>query len=119
MSYSLDFRRQVLAIKAKENLTFAEAATRFGVGKASVMRWSKCVYPQKTRNKPATKINMQALVADIKHYPDAYHYERAKRLGVSHMGICHALKRLGVSYKKNAEASQGQTRRTACLPAKD
>lgn len=119
MTYSLDFRRKVLSIKAREKLTFEQTAERFGVGKASVMRWSNRVCPQRTRNKPATKLDMQALAEDIKHYPDAYLYERAKRLGVSDMGIFYALKRLGISYKKNTEARQGQNRRTAYLPAKD
>jgi hypothetical protein len=38
---------------------------------------------------------MQALKQDILDYPDAYQYERAERLGVSQMGICHALRRIG------------------------
>ena len=30
--------------------------------------------PQTTRNKPATKIDMNALEQDIHNYPDAYQY---------------------------------------------
>ena len=37
--------------------------------------------PQKTRNKPATKIDMDALCEDLRTYLDAYQYERAARLG--------------------------------------
>jgi transposase len=37
---SIDFRRKVLAIKEQEKLSFEEAARRFGVGKASLVRWS-------------------------------------------------------------------------------
>ncbi|GAO97913.1 hypothetical protein Cva_00554 [Caedimonas varicaedens] len=44
---------------------------------------------------------------------DDYQYERAERLGVSSMGIWHALKRLNVTYKKNAQTSQGRSRK-AC-----
>jgi len=46
-------------------------------------------------------------------------YVRAKRLGVSASGICCALKRLKVTYKKNSGASQSQSRRAACLPKED
>ena len=43
---------------------------------------------------------MEALKEDIRLHPDAYQYERAERFGVSQMGICSALKRLKVRYKK-------------------
>lgn len=100
MTYSIDFRQQALSIKAQENLSFEAIAERFGVGKASVFRWSKQIEPQRTRHKPATKIDMEALKRDVEEYPDAYHYERAQRLGVSQRGIGYALKRLGISRKK-------------------
>ena len=108
MTYSLDFRRKVLSIKNKENLTFEETAIRFEISKASLTRWSICLAPKKTRNKPATKIDMEALKKDVELYPDAYQYERAARLGASQRGIGHALKRLKISYKKNTVASQSQ-----------
>jgi transposase len=46
------------------------------------------------------KIGAEALLEDIKKYPDAYNYEQAKRLNVSTSGIYCAIKRLGISYKK-------------------
>ncbi|WP_218152075.1 IS630 transposase-related protein [Nitrosomonas communis] len=46
-------------------------------------RWIKIPDPRTIRNKPATKIDMKMLAQDVKNYPDAYQYERAKRLGVS------------------------------------
>ena len=99
--YALDFRRRVLSIKESEKLSFAKAAKRFKVGIASLVRGAKKVEPTIKRNKPATKSDMAALKRDIKQYPDAYQYERAQRLGVSQMGSVAALKRLGVTYKKN------------------
>ena len=119
MTYSPDFRQKVLAIKEQEGLTQAEAALRFGVGVASVTRWEKRVEAKLTRNKPATKLDMNALEADVKTYPDAYQYERAARLGVSPRAIGYALKRLGISYKKNAVASESGRKRTACLSGKN
>ena len=99
MTYSIDFRQQVLLIKEQDNLSFAQVATRFGIGKDTVFRWSKRIEAQHPRHKPATKIDMDALKQDVEAYPDAYQYERAQRLGVSQRGIGYALKRLGISRK--------------------
>ena len=116
MTYSSDFRCKVLSVRKKEGLTIAQVATRFCVGIASVTRWIKNPQPQLTRNKPATKIDMEALARDVIAHPDAYQYERARRLGVSVQGINYALRRLGVSYKKKSETPTRKRRRTAYLP---
>jgi transposase-like protein len=71
MTYSLDFRRHVLTIKSQERLSFCAASRRFNVGKNTLFLWSKTIKAQNKRNKPATKINMEALQEDIKTYPDA------------------------------------------------
>ena len=100
MTYSIDFRRKVLSIKEREQLSFEAIAQRFEVGKASVVRWSKDIEVRRTRQKPATKIDMEKLRQDVEQYPDAYQSERALRLGVSQRGIGYALKRLRISRKK-------------------
>ena len=115
MTYSLDFRKKVLAIKEKEGLSFAAVSQRFAVGLASVVRWSNNIAPKERRERPAIKINMEALQEDVLIYPDAYQHERAKRLGVSKNCIWHALRRLKVTYKKNPHASQGRGRKTLCF----
>ena len=76
---------------------------RFGIGsKNTVFRWTKQLGPCKTRNKPATKIDMNdALASDVKLYPDAYRHGRAGRLGVSEGCIQSALRRLKISREKN------------------
>ncbi|MGP5361653.1 IS630 transposase-related protein, partial [Psychrobacter celer] len=38
-------------------------------------------------------------------HPDDYQYERARRLNCSKTGIYHALKRLGISQKKELRTS--------------
>ncbi len=119
MTYSLDFRRKVLTIQKKEDLTFIEVARRFGVGVATVVRWHRRIEPIMKRNKPPTKLDMEALCQDIELYPDAYQYERAERLGVSPHGIWHALRRLGVTYKKNSVSSESLSRKTICLLPRD
>ncbi len=45
MSYSISFRRHLLAVKEGGGLTFAEAAERFSVGIASLVRWSGRLEP--------------------------------------------------------------------------
>ena len=106
MTYSVDFRRKVLEIKERDGLSIEEAAVRFGVGQAGVFRWTKRPEPCRTRNKPSVKIDRDCLIRDAEKYPDAYQHERAERLGCSQRGISDALKRSGISRKKNASASE-------------
>ena len=98
--YSLDYRHRVFKIKKEESLTYEETSKRFGVGIATLFRWKKKLKPQTTRNKPATKINMEALKKDVEENPDRYQYERAEDYKVSAWAIGLALKRLGISHKK-------------------
>lgn len=102
MSYSLDFRKRVMKIKEEKNLTFEKTSKRFGVGIRSLFRWQKEIEPKLTRNKPATKVDMEGLKNDVKKNPDAYLSERAERFGVSVTGVFYALRRLHITYKKNS-----------------
>lgn len=112
MTYSLDFRRKILKIRSEEKLSMAETAKRFGVGVTSIMRWVKNPEIKRKRNSAARAIDMEALKKDVELYPDAYLKERAERFNVTHNGIWRALKRLNVSYKKNASTPQGRSRKT-------
>ncbi|MFZ1493342.1 MAG: IS630 transposase-related protein [Candidatus Competibacter denitrificans] len=115
MTYSLDFRRQVLAVRERDQLSIAQVAERFAVGKASVMRWLTRI-ERKPSGLRQRKLDMEALKQDLRAYPDAYQYERAARLGVTQNAICYALKhKLRVSYKKNTRASARGRNRTVCL----
>ena len=100
MAYSLDFRRQVFKLKQKEELTFQELSDRFDIPIRTLFRWQKRIEPKVKRNKPATKVDMEALAKEVKEHPDLYQYERAKKFGVSQSTIFYALKRLKISYKK-------------------
>ena len=46
MTYPISFRRHVLAVKEREGLTFSQAAERFAVGIASLVRWSAKLEPK-------------------------------------------------------------------------
>ena len=108
MTYSLDFRQRVMGYKAKKSLTFAQTSDHFDIGIRTLFRWSKQLEPCHYRQKPATKIDMDALKADIEQSPDDYQWERAKRFKVGQSSMHYALKRLGVSYKKNSATSKSQ-----------
>ena len=69
MTYSIDFRKKVLCIKAKERLSFAATGLRFGLGRTTIVNWSKSIAPKMRRNKTATKIDMQALSEDCSTLP--------------------------------------------------
>jgi len=112
MTYSLDYRQRVMGIQEKEKLTFEETSRRFGVGMRTLFRWHKKVEPCKKRNKPATKVDMDLLKEDIKESPDAYLSERAEKFEVSTSCIFYAMKRLGVTYKKNSDAPQSERKAT-------
>jgi transposase-like protein len=101
MAYSVDFRRKVLDIKERDGLSIEKAAVRFGIGQAGIFRWTKRL----ARNKPSVKIDRECLLRDVEKYPDAYQHERADRPGCSQRGISDALKRFGISRKKNVSAS--------------
>lgn len=105
MAYSIDFRRQVFKIKQKENLTFQQVSDRFEIPIRTLFRWQNRIDPKTKRNKPSTKVDMEALGKDIQDNPDHFQYERAKKFGVSQSAIYYALKRLKISYKKNAISS--------------
>ena len=108
MTYSLQFRQKVFSTKKKFHLTFAQTSQRFDVPIRTLFRWQRKIAPCMTRDKPATRLDMAALAKDIKMSPDAYQWERAKRLGVAERTIGYGLQRLKVSYKKNAQTSQGR-----------
>jgi transposase len=112
MAYSAHYRKKVLAYRAKHRTTIKATAEHFKIGTASVTRWVYKQAPCKNRNKQPLKIKAEELIADVEKYPDAFQYERAKRLGVSVAGIYHALKRLKISYKKNSATSKSRRRGT-------
>lgn len=119
MAYSLDYRQRVMKIKSEENLTFEETSKRFGVAMRTLFNWKQRLEPKNTRDKPAIKIDMEALAKDVEEHPDAYQYERADKFGVSQWGIGLALRRLKVSYKKNSESSKSERSGTYSLPKKN
>jgi transposase len=98
--YNLDDRQRVMKVKAREGLTYPETRHRFGVGMRTLFKWNKKIEPQRRRNKPATKIDMEALRRDVVNHPHQYQYERAQMFGVSTTAIFYGLKDSGSALKK-------------------
>jgi len=105
MTYSIDYRKQVLSSIA-DGMTIREAALFYGLSTSTIHSWQQNLVPRTTRNKAPTKIPDDALIEDVKKYPDDYNYERARCLNCSQTGIFNALKRLGISQKKDLRASK-------------
>ena len=61
MTYPLSFRQQVLAHKEKKALAFEQTSDFFDAPIRTLLRWQGQLEPCTHRNKPTTKINMQAL----------------------------------------------------------
>jgi len=108
MGYSLDFRKRVMQDKESNKLTFQDISDKYNVSMRTLFRWADNIEPCMSRNKPATKIDEEALLKDIEDFPDAYQFERAARLSVTQPAIHYALKRLNITYKKNSKSSQSQ-----------
>ena len=105
MTYSIDYRKQVLSSIA-DGMTILEAALFYGLSTSTIHSWQQNLAPKTTRNKAPTKIPDDALIEDVNIYPDYYNYERARRLNCSKTGIFNALKRLDISQKKDLGTSK-------------
>ena len=101
MAYSEDLRQRVRKYVANGG-SKAEASRLFDVSRTAIYRWLNDESPSKKpgRTKP-DKLDEQALLEDVRRYPDKLLRERAEAFSMSINGIWIALKRLGI--KKNAE----------------
>ncbi|MEG9302762.1 IS630 transposase-related protein [Psychrobacter celer] len=115
MTYSIDYRKQVLSSIA-DSMTIREAALFYGLSTSSIHSWQQNLAPKTTRNKAPTKIPDDALIEDVKTYPDDYNYERARRLNCSKTGIFNALKRLSISQKEDPRSSKSVSDKKSGIP---
>ena len=107
MTYSLDLRQTVMDYNAQKGLTFAQTRHHFAVGMRTLFRWHKALSLDRHRQQPATRIDLDALQADVQNSPDDYQWVRAKRFGVRPSSLYYGLKRLAVSDKKTTQVPQG------------
>ena len=105
MTYSVDYRKQVLSNIA-DGMTIREVVNFYQLNTSSIHSQKLNLIPKTKRNKAPTKIPDGALIEDVRRFPDDYNYERACRLNCSKSGIEIALKRLGISQKKDLGTSK-------------
>lgn len=116
MTYSADFRAQVIKSVKEQGMSIRQACIFYDMSKTALQRWLKNPSIKQTRDKPPSKIPNEALLKDVAQYPDDYMYERAQRLGCSKSGIDIALKRLGISQKKDIRASKSLFDKKSSVP---
>ena len=116
MTYSADFRAQVIKSVKNKDMSIRQACIFYNVSKTALQRWLKNPSIKKTRNKPPSKIPNEALLKDVTQHPDDYMYERAQRLGCSKSGIEIALRRLGISQKKDLRTPKSVSAKKSDIP---
>lgn len=96
MGYPVEFRRRILSVCEKQNLSSDEAARRFGISRHTILNWRKRIESMTHKCGGRRKICMTTLAADVRDHPESRLCDRAGRFGVSSGGMHFALKRLQV-----------------------
>ncbi|QMT32128.1 IS630 transposase-related protein [Alysiella filiformis] len=117
MAYSQDLRKQILKSVAS-GMTIRQASAFYGISTHTINQWKRNGIERKKRQFKPLKVNHEALLKDVENYPDAFQYERAKRLGVTASAICYALKQLKISVKKDEPTPKTRTRAAKSVPFK-
>ena len=110
MSYSTDFREQVLSF-IEFGGKIKEACQLFSISHCSINRWKnnkKATGSAERKPRPNLpyKINDDELKTFIQQHPDAYLNEIAAHFNVTDSGISKALSRLKITRKKSRRSMQ-------------
>jgi transposase len=115
--YSLQFINKIL--KQRSKLSIQKLAKKYELSTRTIQNWIQGKLPKGKRNRPNIKLDINLLIEDVANYPDAYQYERAKRLRVSEACIWKNLKKLNITYKKNVKTPKGRRREAIIVSEKD
>jgi transposase len=107
MSYPEHFRKKILS-KLEEGHSIRAVAQQFEIDKNTIVEWKKRIEIKRTRPRNPSKVDDDALRADVEKYPDDFQYERAARFGCGKSTIGDALKRLKITVKKRPYATRKQ-----------
>lgn len=119
MTYSLDFREQVL--RHIDNGSTIEAVSRlFSVGTTTIKNWKRLraqTGKLEGSGRPSNpyKINSDALKSYIKERPDAFLNEIAAHFGVTAPAIHTAMKRMKITRKKRAHSIKNEAPLSALI----
>ena len=75
MSYAEHFRKKVLA-KLEEGYSIRAVAAQFEIDKSTIVQWKKRIEIKRTCPRTLSKIDNDALRADVEKYPNDDQYER-------------------------------------------
>ena len=105
MSYEIKYRQRVIDYMS-EGHTEKETAETFKVSKATLWKWKSQLketgtLSPKKRKETWRKIDPDKLHKYVEDHPDTYQHEIAAAFGVRLYAIQKALKRLGITRKKN------------------
>jgi transposase len=105
MSYDIKFRQKAISYW-QEGHSKQETAAVFGVGTTTLQTWKSQLnetgsLAPKKRKETWRKIDPVKLREFVAENPDAYQHEIAEAFGVRLFAIQKALKRLGITRKKN------------------
>ncbi|MCW9718097.1 IS630 transposase-related protein [Avibacterium sp. 21-599] len=107
MTYPVHFRKKIIE-QAKKAERIVDFLKIYGISTSTFYAWKKEIQPKKGHQKKPRTINNEALLNDVKCFPDATQAERAARMGVTQSAICKALRRLKISRKKNTVSSSSR-----------
>jgi len=103
MSYSIEYREEVLNFCSKPGKGIRMAARVFGLSATTIMKWKKW---DKSGNlsgqtvRPQRKLDLEALKALLDKSPDLLQREMAEHFGVNVETIHNGLKKIGYKRKK-------------------
>ena len=105
MGHGKDFKERAVAYRL-EGHTVAETSRIFGIGTDTLNRWLRQYkntgdLSKKPLNRTFKKIDPVRLKESVKEHPDAILKERAEEFGCSAEAVRKALKRNGITLKKN------------------
>jgi transposase len=107
VSYSVEYRKNVLDFCERDGNTIRKASEVFNLSPTTICNWKNLRKRQGNlqKKKPVRKfqkINIKELERMIKICPDMLQREMAEQFGVVRSSIQDALKKLGIKRKKNS-----------------
>ena len=108
MAYGIDYRKRAMELLA-EGKSQAEVAELLGVNRKTLYEWKKRDGDLETRypsRRGAYHIDEEAIKTHLAERPDAHLSELAAVAGGTTQGIRHALKRMGITRKKDPPVSR-------------
>ena len=91
-------------MKLEDGHTYCQLTLEYQISTSTIQSWRKNIDGIERQFKP-TKIDNKTLISDVELHPDDYHYEWVRRFTCSDRGISKALKRLGITQKKDIKLS--------------